>query len=538
MPGLLISQNCVGQVHLVIGSTALSISRVTKSLQCGASVFLIAPEIGPENKALEVWRNEVESKEEQSASFKWMRRDFEDNDLLSFGRAEVEKVVDAVFIALPASSALRSHISSMCKRWRIPVNVADAATLSTFTLLSTHTDGPLQIGVTTSGKGCRLASRVRREIVSMLPHNIAQSCEKIGELKQTIEEEDAKDLEEQTANLEALYHEVGQHDDDAIQSHKFNELVLEEEHDIEKNRVQKKKQRMRWLSQVVEYYPLTQLASLSIEDLSLQYKQNVPVKSEAKVNKVGTIALVGSGPGAPGLLTTAALTAITTADLVLADKLVPAGVLDLIPRHVETFIAKKFPGNAEAAQQELLCMGLSALEEGKSVVRLKQGDPYIFGRGAEEYIYFSDHGFKPTVIPGITSALAGPLLGAISPTHRDVSDQVLICTGTGRQGAAPAIPEFVKSRTTVFLMALHRLADVIKWLNDAGWPMDVACAIIERASCPDQRVIRTTLKNVSEAFEATGSRPPGILVVGYSCAVIEQVPKGQKWAIDENCMGL
>lgn len=365
------------------------------------------------------------------------------------------------------------------------------------------------------------------------------ACEKIGDLKQSIQDGDDIQLQH---NMETYYHEVGQHDDDAVQSSKFNRLVLEEEanEELAKNRDALKKQRMRWLSQVVEYYPFSELANLSIDDLSSQYRFNFPnlaaesqLQFSPAVPKPGRISLVGAGPGSAGLLTTAALTLITTADLVLADKLVPAGVLDLIPRHVETYIAKKFPGNAEAAQQELLAMGLSALRQGKAVVRLKQGDPYIFGRGAEEYIFFRKYGYTPSVIPGITSALSGPLFAAISPTHREVTDQVLICTGTGRKGAAPAIPEFVESRTTVFLMALHRLSDVVGWLHDAGWRMDFPCAIIERASCPDQRVIRTTLDHVVEAFEILGSRPPGILVTGKSCEVIEQVPEGKSWVVHE-----
>ncbi|KAK9331766.1 tetrapyrrole methylase [Lipomyces starkeyi] len=537
MPGLLISQNCISQIHLVIGSTALSLTRVSKSLECGATVILIAPKASETTQTLAVWETEIQAKEASYPNFRWIQREFKDDDLTILGRDDVDNVVDIVFVAVHSTSVLGTRISALCKRLRIPVNVADSPALSTFTLLSTHTDGPLQIGVTTSGKGCRLASRIRREIVSSLPRDIAQACNKVGELKRTIEEDDARDLEHHSATLDALYHEVGQNDDDAVQNHKFNQLILEEENDLEKSRDLKKKQRLRWLSQVVEYYPFAQLAAISIEDLSSQYREgsSITMNKGVSTNKKGSIALVGSGPGAPGLLTTSALAAITTADLVLADKLVPAGVLDLIPRHVETFIARKFPGNAEAAQEELLNMGIAALKEGKSVVRLKQGDPYIFGRGAEEYLFFSKHGYRPTLIPGITSALSGPLLAAISPTHREVADQVLICTGTGRKGAAPAIPEFVESRTTIFLMALHRLADVTVWLRDAGWRMDIPCAIIERASCPDQRVIRTTLEHVAEAFEAAGSRPPGILVIGKSCAVIEQIPEGQMWMVDEGC---
>jgi uroporphyrin-III C-methyltransferase len=250
----------------------------------------------------------------------------------------------------------------------------------------------------------------------------------------------------------------------------------------------------------------------------------------------GKIQLVGAGPGHPDLLTTASLKAIQSAELVLADKLVPAPVLDLVPRRAEVFIAKKFPGNADKAQEELLRMGLEGLKKGLNVVRVKQGDPYIYGRGAEEYEFFSKHGYQPVVLPGITSALSAPLFCGIPATHRGVSDQVLICTGTGRKGAAPDPPEYLESQTIVFLMALHRLQSLVDTLlQSKNYPADMPCAVIERASCPDQRIIRTTLKSVYHAVEEEGSRPPGLLVVGWACSVLHKFDK--QWVVEEGFRG-
>ena len=254
--------------------------------------------------------------------------------------------------------------------------------------------------------------------------------------------------------------------------------------------------------------------------------------------RIGKILLVGSGPGHPDLLTTAALNAIKTADLILADKLVPPPVLSLIPRRTPVQIARKFPGNADAAQQEFLNLGLAALKEGKCVVRLKQGDPYIYGRGGEEYIFFSKHGFTPSLVPGITSALSSGIFAGIPLTHRGVADQVLICTGTGRKGEMPVWPEYVKGRTTVLLMALHRLGDVVEGLKTKGWIEETQCAVVERASCTDQRVIRSTLSSVVAAVEEVGSRPPGLLVVGEACGVLRgPMEKGERWVVEEGFMG-
>ena len=254
--------------------------------------------------------------------------------------------------------------------------------------------------------------------------------------------------------------------------------------------------------------------------------------------KRGRIMLVGSGPGHPELLTQAAVRAINTADLVLADKLVPSEILELIPRRTEVYIARKFPGNTEKAQEELQSRGLGALREGKRVIRLKQGDPYIFGRGGEEVLFFQQHGFPVSVIPGLTSALTATTFASITATHRGVADQVVICTGTGRKGTLPELPTYSKSKTVVLLMALHRIEELTKGLLAGGWGKDVPCAVVERASCKDQRVIRTRIGDVVRAVEREGSRPPGLLVVGWACNVLWAPIAEGDWIVEEGLDGV
>jgi len=323
-------------------------------------------------------------------------------------------------------------------------------------------------------------------------------------------------------------------EDESGQAATFNKLVTAEDAEAARGR------RMRWLAQICEYWPLQRLAGITDDDVSLvleSYKTSEksgldPATIDQRRGR-GRIVLAGSGPGHPDLLTTATHKAILAADIVLADKLVPSGVMDLVPRRAEVHIARKFPGNADRAQEELLEWGLAGLKAGKNVIRLKQGDPYIYGRGAEEYDFFQSHGYTPTVLPGIKSALSAPLFARIPPTHRGVADEVLICTGTGRKGAPPDPPVYVETRTVVFLMALHRLSALIDSLvcSEKEWPKETPCAVLERASCPDQRVIRTTLEHVCAAIEEEGSRPPGLLVVGKSCEVLWSGK--QKWVVED-----
>ena len=330
-------------------------------------------------------------------------------------------------------------------------------------------------------------------------------------------------------------------EDGSGQPASFNQLVTPSDAEALKQR------RMRWLSQICEYWPLQRLANVTDDDVdavlrsySASSEDVSPINIEALDARShrGKVILAGSGPGHPELLTMACRKAIVAADLVLADKLVPAQVMNMIPRRAEVHIARKFPGNADLAQEELLEMGLRGLKQGRIVLRLKQGDPYLYGRGAEEHAYFRAHGYEPAVVPGITSALSAPLFANIPATHRAVADEVLVCTGTGRKGAAPDPPAYIRTRTVVFLMALHRLGDlVVSLISEVKkWPPSTPCTVIERASCPDQRVIRTTLECVCAAVEEEGSRPPGLLVVGEACKVLWDGQ--QRWVVEDGFKGL
>ena len=417
--------------------------------------------------------------------------------------------------------------------------MVDSQNLSSFTYLSTHSDGPLQIGITTSGKGCKLASRLKREIAATLPPNFGAAVERLGTMRRKIWEEDHKAHDLNDLDFDAS------DDDLSAQKATFNHLIVDSDHDSAKFR------RVRWLAQICEYWPLRRLAAITAEDIDTVL-ESYRISTKTSSGNEGTlgdtllkprIILAGSGPGNPDLLTVATRNAILTASIILADKLVPAPVLELIPRRTPVHIARKFPGNAEAAQQELLELGLEALKKGMTVLRLKQGDPYLYGRGGEEFLFFESHGYKPIVLPGVTSALSAPLFATIPATHRNVSDQVLICTGTGRKGAAPQAPTYVKSQTVVFLMSLHRIGSLVDSLvghgeksPDSGsvipWPVTTPCAVIERATCPDQRVIRSTLEHIVAAIEEEGSRPPGLLVLGHACEVLRN-SGGNKWVVEE-----
>ncbi|KAG7774399.1 hypothetical protein KL930_003172 [Ogataea haglerorum] len=485
----LCAHECSGEHHLIIDDSAnlsrVVISRITNIIESGAKPILVN-----ENLAVQALNSALFNQQELEV----VQKKIEIRDVETFGRCEVDNVVDRVFVTMKNDSPVKRQLYERCKKLRIPINTINSSELSSFTMLSTYKKGDFQLGVTTTHQSCKLANRLKREIVQKLPENLDRIVSNIGNLKRRIQFIDSED-----------------------------EDILDDVKDAK---------RPRWLSQIIEYYPLSKLADISVSDLTDAYA-NMPVVELQDATKQGRISLVGSGPGSLSMLTVGALHEIYNADLILADKLVPQQIIDIIPQRTEVFIARKFPGNAENAQQELLNIGLENLRQGKHIVRLKQGDPYIFGRGGEEYNFFASHGYRPVVMPGLTSALVAPVVATIPTTHRDVSDQVLVCTGTGKKGKLPDLPAFQANRTVVFLMSLGKMVDILPLLYDRKWPTDLPVCVVERASCPDQRLIRTRLGDLINVLKSVESRPPGLLVTGYSCDVLCKLEEGQTYRIEE-----
>jgi len=160
-------------------------------------------------------------------------------------------------------------------------------------------------------------------------------------------------------------------------------------------------------------------------------------------------------------------------------------------------------------------------------LQLKQGDPTVYGRAGEEILYFRSQGFEPIVIPGVSSALAGPIFAGIPVTQRGVAESFIVCTGVGKGGKGVKLPGYERSRTLVILMGVARLGAVLDTLQDPDLPPEkrngpphpwyTPIAIVERATMPDQRTVFSTLRDVGAALESVGEqRPPGMIVVGWS----------------------
>mmetsp|Transcript_67417 Transcript_67417/g.109313 ORF Transcript_67417/g.109313 Transcript_67417/m.109313 type:complete len:255 (-) Transcript_67417:403-1167(-) len=208
----------------------------------------------------------------------------------------------------------------------------------------------------------------------------------------------------------------------------------------------------------------------------------------------------------------AAHKAILAADVVVADRLVSQEILELVPGQLK--VARKLPGCALEAQREIYRWCAEAVLAGKNVVRLKIGDPYVFGRGGEEVLEFRRLGVEPKVIPGISSALAGPLAAGIPVTHRGIANRVVFCTGINKEEEVPDVPPFHAEQTCVFLMAVGRMPELVDALLADGYPAKTPVAIIERATTPRERTLRSDLTHVVADMLASNVKPPAIIVVG------------------------
>jgi len=228
----------------------------------------------------------------------------------------------------------------------------------------------------------------------------------------------------------------------------------------------------------------------------------------------GRITLVGAGPGSPDLLTVAAHRIITDpSNLIIVDRLVSEEILEQIQGEFK--VANKHPGCAEQAQKEIYDWCLAGLKEGRHVVRLKIGDPFVFGRGGEEVLHFRKLGVEAAVIPGVSAAFSAPLLASIPVTHRGISNQVVMCTGYGRNNTSPDLIQYHKEQTVVFLMAVGRLRALCHNLCEkARYPIETPVAIVERAGCPDQRTVVGTLENIADLADEFNVKPPSTIVVG------------------------
>jgi uroporphyrinogen III methyltransferase/synthase len=241
----------------------------------------------------------------------------------------------------------------------------------------------------------------------------------------------------------------------------------------------------------------------------------------------GIVYLVGAGPGDPGLMTARSLELIVAADVIVHDRLIPSEALAVARPDAEVLYVGKEPGDASVPQEGIEKLLIDRARGGKIVVRLKGGDPFVFGRGGEEAEALAEAGIPFEVVPGVTAGVAGPAYAGVPVTHRDDASAVAFVTGhEDREKEDTALDYDALARfpgTLVFYMGVKALSRIAERLIAAGRSAEEPAVVVERGTFPDQRVVSGRLAEIADAASEAGIRPPSVTVVGPVAARRERI---------------
>lgn len=230
----------------------------------------------------------------------------------------------------------------------------------------------------------------------------------------------------------------------------------------------------------------------------------------------GRVSLVGAGPGDPELLTLRAARRLAEADVVIYDALVGAGVMALVPDHVERIYVGKETSNHTLPQEEISALLVEQARRGRRVVRLKGGDPFVFGRGGEELQILAAAGIPVEIVPGITAALGASAGTGIPLTHRDHAQSCIFVTGHRQDGSLDLDWETLArpQQTLVIYMGIAALAAITEQLQAHGLAAATPVAVVRHASLPQQQTITGRLDDIAGRVHAAGIKPPALIIVG------------------------
>jgi uroporphyrin-III C-methyltransferase/precorrin-2 dehydrogenase/sirohydrochlorin ferrochelatase len=242
---------------------------------------------------------------------------------------------------------------------------------------------------------------------------------------------------------------------------------------------------------------------------------------------VGRVILVGGGPGDPDLITVRGMLALRSADVVVADRLGPRSLLADLPDGVEVIDVGKSPRGPAAKQEDIIDLLIEHAKRGSVVVRLKGGDPFIFGRGGEELLACAEAGIDCSVVPGISSAIAAPGLAGIPVTHRGLAQDFVVASGHLPPGHPGSTVDWARlgatTSTVVLLMAVHTLPAIADALLVAGRDPETPVACVQEGGTSTQRVLVSSLETVAKDAATFGLAAPSVIVIGEVVSMLDQL---------------
>jgi uroporphyrin-III C-methyltransferase/precorrin-2 dehydrogenase/sirohydrochlorin ferrochelatase len=460
-----------GRRVLLVGGGLVAASKLTQLTAAGADVRVVSPEV---------------CQEIERAGVTIERRGFESVDL-----------DDVWLVVAAATPEVNRAVAAAAAPRRLFVNaVDDPANASAYLSGVVRRDG-LTLAISTSGAAPSLTALLRQALDAVLPHDLASWTDHAREQRVIWRREGVPMDERRPLLLAAL-----------------NRLY---DHDVSSGTPSTR-------PDVTSRFP--RIAGDPLKE---------PVKEALKVDVVaesgggphdetkGHVSLVGAGPGDPGLLTRRAVARLRAADLVLYDALIDRRVLRLA-RHAQKFFVGKRASRQAMSQPAIHALMIRAARRGKRVVRLKGGDPFVFGRGGEEVLALRAAGISVDVTPGVTSATAAPALAGIPVTHRGVSSAFLVVGGHDEATFDAALDSVGPSSVTlIILMGMAGRVAIADRLIARGWRPDTPAALIVDASAPTQSVWRGTLEDLSSGQVDMDQGGPGTIVVGHVVEVADHL---------------
>ncbi|HZB88159.1 MAG TPA: siroheme synthase CysG [Terracidiphilus sp.] len=447
---------------LLVGAGAVALDKAGSLLQTGLRLRVIAPQAHEEIRRLA-----------SQGQLEYIERAFEPNDL------------DGNFLVIAATNdpAVNAAVYQGALQRNILCNSVDDIPNCDFFFGSVVRRGGLQIAISTAGESPAFAQRLRREIDAQLPADLGPWLAEVGELRREVL---ATHPCSETRKL--LLHELAQRQicDSPTCSTRQLTRTAHAAHSHE---------------------------SVILSDRSAAQGVEGPAVVFAQLTSFRKVHLVGAGPGDPDLLTVKALRLIQSAQVILHDDLVPPAILALAaPTAIVVNVGKRC-GTKSITQEEIHALMIEHAHAGRGVVRLKSGDPLLFGRAAEEMAALTAAEIPFEVVPGVSAAFAAAAAVGASLTSRDSASSVVLSTGHHAQSHDhAAVPERESATRVVYMPGRDLRLLALEWLSE-GLPADFPCALVARAGQPDQQIVHTTL---GELHNVGPVPAPSLLLAGWA----------------------
>ncbi|GAB7126772.1 siroheme synthase CysG [Silvimonas sp. JCM 19000] len=398
----------------------------------------------------------------------WLARDYQTADVIG----------QRVVIAATDDTPVNEQVFTDCEARGILVNVVDNPALCRFIVPALIDRSPLQIAISTGGRAPVLARLIRTRLEALLPQGYGTLARLAGDLR------------------------------DAVKA-RFGD---------------NERARRRFWQSALEGPAAEQALAGDVEAALAQLQTQLASADEGELNR-GAVYLVGAGPGNPDLLTFRALRLMQQADVVLYDNLVSPAIVELVRRDAERIYVGKKASNHALPQQDINALLVTLAQQGKTVVRLKGGDPFIFGRGGEEIEELAQHGVPFEVVPGITSAAGASCYAGIPLTHRDHAQSVTLVTGHRREGEIELDwPRLTNpNETVVVYMGVAQAPRLCAQLISHGRAADTPAAVVQQATLPQQRVLIGTLASLPQQIIEAQIKPPALIIIGNVVSLADKL---------------